>query len=94
MTPHDPSNLPSRGGLVDLDLTAVRERYGLTAIPHITLTASELANLGFCEAFVVLSGLHPHHAPPPEVARRRAEGQQAHAARASWLRRRFRLPPR
>jgi len=92
MTDSLPSPVPSRGGLADLDLSVVRERYGLAAIPHLTITASELANLGFCEAYVVLSGLHPRQAPTPEVAQRRAEGQQAHAARAAWLRRRFGPP--
>ena len=87
----DPSRppLPSRGGLADLDLSTVRARYGLTAIPHLTITASELANLGFCEALVVLSGVHPRQAPPAEVAQRRAEGQQSHATRAARLRRQF-----
>ncbi len=90
----DPSRppLPSRGGLADLDLSTVRAHYGLTAVPHLTITASELANLGFCEALVVLSGLHPRQPPTAEVAQRRAAGQQAHATRAARLRRQFGPP--
>lgn len=85
--PHATVTPPSRGGLGDLDLRAVRARYGLTAIPQITVTASELANLGFCEAWVVLSGVYPDQAVPPTVAQRRAAGTQAHQQRAACLRR-------
>lgn len=71
--------------LNELDLSQVRAGYGLESLPGIKVTASELSQIGFCEAFVVLSGKYPRQASNPKLAERRREGQMAHAQRAASL---------
>lgn len=70
-----------------LDLARVRERHGLGALAEVTVTATDLAALGYCELRVVLEGLHPAERIDPRWEERRRFGRRVHEERAARLRR-------
>jgi len=69
-----------------IDLRKIRERHGLGGLEQVTVTATDLAEMGYCEMRVILSELHPHVQVQPHIARRRAEGQREHTNRFNRLR--------
>lgn len=52
----------------------------------MTVTATDLAQMGYCEMCIVLSELFPHVPVRPHVAQRRVEGLREHARRFNHLR--------
>ncbi len=70
-----------------LDLSQVRAKHGLGALNTVTVTATDLAEMGFCEMKAVLSGLYPDERDHAALAERRREGVKVHAERHDTLRR-------
>lgn len=80
-------------GQVPLDLSRVRAQHGLGELHAVTVTATDLAEMGFCEMKAVLGGLYPDERHHPALAERRREGVRVHAERNAVLERQLRARP-
>lgn len=77
-------------GQAPLDLSRVRAQHGLGALQTVTVTATDLAEMGFCEMKAVLGGLYPDERRHPALEERRLEGLRVHAERNTVLERQLR----